>query len=212
MAAVAHKILLFLKIFCGFFHSIVEFFSTKRKSVADKVVVITGAARGIGKEMALLFAALNAKVVVLDIDEVRTVCNVAYILVSLRLQTRLVADFQVENRKTADAITKAGGRAYAQECDVANPEVMKKVAQSLLHHPEIGIPDILICNAGVLIPNLFCEQSDVDIKKTMDINLLGFFWTLRAFLPHMIRNGSGHIVAMASTASFYGLPSSTSYT
>ncbi|KAL1230888.1 17-beta-hydroxysteroid dehydrogenase [Trichinella spiralis] len=146
-----------------------ENWNSKPKTVAHHVIVITGTAQGIARELAFLFANLKAKVVMIDIDKEL-------------------------NEQTAMLINKTGGQAYAYVND-----------------PRLGCPDIVICSAGIWVVKQLDEASDIEIKRTIDINLLGYFWTIRAFYPYILERGSGHIVAISSLASYFGNSYASAY-
>ncbi|OUC47810.1 putative oxidoreductase, short chain dehydrogenase/reductase family protein [Trichinella nativa] len=163
-----------------------ENWNSKPKTVAHHVIVITGTAQGIARELAFLFANLKAKVVMIDIDKEL-------------------------NEQTAMLINKTGGQAYAYGCDVSDPERLRVVANEIVNDPRLGCPDIVICSAGIWVVKQLDEASDIEIKRTIDINLLGYFWTIRAFYPYILERGSGHIVAISSLASYFGNSYASAY-
>ncbi len=69
---------------------------------------------------------------------------------------------------------------------------------------EVGKVDILINNAGVVSGRPFLECTDQQLRRTMEVNILAHFWTVKAFLPDMIRSNSGHIVTVASAGGIVG--------
>ncbi|KAF9363150.1 hypothetical protein BGX34_004769 [Mortierella sp. NVP85] len=77
-------------------------------------------------------------------------------------------------------------------CDVSNPEDIARVAKEI--REEVGEPTILINNAGIVNGKSILESSPEEIKRTMDVNFLGQVFTLKEFLPDMIKNNHGHIV------------------
>ncbi|KRZ06702.1 Short-chain dehydrogenase/reductase family 16C member 6, partial [Trichinella zimbabwensis] len=163
----------------GFIMTFFENWNSKPKTVAHHVIVITGTAQGIARELAFLFANLKAKVVMIDIDK------------ELNEQT--------------------GGQAYAYGCDVSDPEKLRVVASEIVNDPRLGCPDIVICSAGIWVVKQLDEASDIEIKRTIDINLLGYFWTIRAFYPYILERGSGHIVAISSLAGYFGNSYASAY-
>ncbi|KRX93765.1 Estradiol 17-beta-dehydrogenase 11, partial [Trichinella pseudospiralis] len=170
----------------GFIMTFFENWNSKPKTVAHHVIVITGTAQGIARELAFLFANLKAKVVMIDIDKEL-------------------------NEQTAMLINKTGGQAYAYGCDVSDPERLRAVASEIVNDPRLGCPDIVICSAGIWVVKQLDEASDLEIKRTIDINLLGYFWTIRAFYPYILERGSGHIVAISSLASYFGNSYASAY-
>jgi 3-oxoacyl-[acyl-carrier protein] reductase len=137
----------------------------------DKVAIITGAAKGMGKKTAADMAAAGAQVVIADVDSVAL-------------------------DATSHAIRAAGGRVKAVLCDVAS----KVDVEELIHgtHKEFGRVDILINNAGVLIPGTIEETSDEIIDKTLDVNVKGVLYAIRAVAPIMKAQRYGRIVNVAS--------------
>ncbi|KRZ06701.1 17-beta-hydroxysteroid dehydrogenase 13, partial [Trichinella zimbabwensis] len=170
----------------GFIMTFFENWNSKPKTVAHHVIVITGTAQGIARELAFLFANLKAKVVMIDIDKEL-------------------------NEQTAMLINKTGGQAYAYGCDVSDPEKLRVVASEIVNDPRLGCPDIVICSAGIWVVKQLDEASDIEIKRTIDINLLGYFWTIRAFYPYILERGSGHIVAISSLAGYFGNSYASAY-
>ncbi len=71
--------------------------------------------------------------------------------------------------------------------------------------------DVLVNNAGVVNSSPILEKSDVLIEKTVAVNLLAHFWTIKAFLLGMISKKEGHIVNMASAGGLLGVPYITDY-
>jgi len=184
---VAQAVVVFLPtVLFGYFMSIVDIFTKRPKSMVGKIVVITGGASGIGREVAQMFANIGAKIALLDIN------------------TEL-------NEKTANEINENAGLAVAFTVDVTKPDKMREVALRVQQHKQLGDPDMVICNAGILWPKGILEQSDDDIRRTMDINLMGYFWTIRAFLPRMLERNSGHIAAISSVSGYFGNTNSSSY-
>ncbi|KAI0278837.1 retinal short-chain dehydrogenase/reductase [Russula aff. rugulosa BPL654] len=95
------------------------------------------------------------------------------------------------------------------KCDVTKLEEVEAVAKKVIE--ELGHPTILVNNAGVAQGKLILDLSPEDIRQTFDVNALAHFWTLKTFLPEMIRNKSGHIVTVASIAGLYGMAQLTDY-
>uniref|UniRef100_A0A8D0DUW4 Epidermal retinol dehydrogenase 2 n=1 Tax=Salvator merianae TaxID=96440 RepID=A0A8D0DUW4_SALMN len=143
-----------------------------RKNVAGKIVLITGSANGIGREVALNFAHLGAILVLWDIDEEGL-------------------------EETVKLVRENGARAiYSYKCDVGNREEVYATADKV--KKEVGDVDILVNDAGVLSAKTLMNLSDSEIEHTLDVNTLAHFWTCRAFLPAMIANNAGHLVTVSS--------------
>jgi NAD(P)-dependent dehydrogenase (short-subunit alcohol dehydrogenase family) len=139
----------------------------------DKVVLVTGAGRGIGKAIAIAFAQAGARVAVNDINPESCA-------------------------HTADEITTAGGQAIACHADVAN----KLAVQSMLIDIEDrwGRVDILINNAGVEPHKPIVQLDEWDWNRTIDVNLKGAFLCAQSVGRMMQQQGGGVIVNIASIA------------
>jgi len=98
----------------------------------------------------------------------------------------------------ADEIREAGGRAAAWALDVRDPDRVRGVVENVvMNHGPI---DVLVNNAGVSIPApIDGEDYDAAWETTLDVNLRGHTRLIRACLPHLMRNGEGRIVNIAST-------------
>ncbi|OBA69224.1 hypothetical protein A5633_25005 [Mycolicibacterium elephantis] len=159
----------------------------------DKVVVITGAGRGIGRCHALLLAARGARVVVAD--------NGAEI------------DGSASPSRPADAvvaeISQAGGQAVACCASVADEDGAKSIIDAALD--AFGRIDAVINNAGVHDPGLFEALSTERIRAMLDVHFFGTLFVSKAAWPHLIRAGHGRIVNTISEAMLGGIPELTSY-
>lgn len=149
-----------------------------------KTVLITGAASGIGRLMALGAARRGATLVLWDINEERL---------------ELVAT-EIENE---------GGRAHTHMCDVGDRSAVELVADRV-HRDGLRV-DVLVNNAGVVAGRYFLDLTEEDIELTFRVNALAHYWTTRAFLPGMVERDSGHIVTIASVAGLFGTPRTTAY-
>lgn len=138
-----------------------------------KSVVVTGAASGIGRAAAMLFAAEGASVI--------------------------AADKAAAVNDTIASITKAGGKATALEMDAGNSADVKKLIDLALKTN--GRLDVIYANAGISggTPNIF-EQSEDQWKAILQVNLIGPMLAIQTGAPHMIKQGGGAIVCTASVA------------
>ncbi|XP_032678940.1 17-beta-hydroxysteroid dehydrogenase 13-like [Odontomachus brunneus] len=179
-------LLLILKILCHICGSVYKFFvSAEEKKVFDEIVLITGTGHGIGKELAIRYASLGATVVCLSLNEQR-------------------------NEETIEKIKMMGlNAAYAYKCDVSKREEVFEVAGKIKR--EVGDVTILINNAGIMPCHVFLDHTTEEIKRVFDVNVLAHFWMLQAFLPGMIENNYGHIVALSSVAGLFSLPNVVPY-
>jgi short-subunit dehydrogenase len=150
----------------------------------DKVVVITGASSGIGEASAIKFAKKNAKIV----------------LVARRKEKLL--QVQKEISKYTDSILIC-------QCDVSNKLQVKEMSDAVLD--EFGRIDILVNNAGFVIYGSVLELSIEEIESQMETNYFGMIYCTKNFLPHMIEQGKGHIVNVASVGASFSIPGVASY-
>lgn len=137
-----------------------------------KVALVTGASRGIGRDIALTLAREGAKV------GVNCVSN-------LSKAEAVVAE-----------IKNKGGDAIALHADVTNPAQVKEMVDRLLE--EYGKIDILVNNAGILVQGKLVDTSLDIIKQMIDVDLFGVFIVTKEVLPHMIKANTGRIVNIAS--------------
>ena len=151
---------------------------------ADRVVMVTGAARGIGKAIAEAFGAEGAQVVILDVLE-------------------------DEGRAAAKAIEDAGGRATALTVDATDPQQVKDaVAKIAIDYRRI---DVLVNNIGWNSPTPFLESDEALWQKLLDINLMTALRFSREVLPHMVERQTGSVVNIASIAAIHPWPGSVLY-
>jgi 3-oxoacyl-[acyl-carrier protein] reductase len=147
--------------------------STLDRSVAGKVVLITGAASGMGRATAHLFADEGAVVAVTDV----TLDGAAAV---------------------AEEILDAGGNAAAWTLDVRDSERVGAVVEEVV--ARFGHLDILVNNAGVSLPSpIDGEGYDAAWDATLDVNLRGHTRLVRAALVHLVASGAGRIINVAST-------------
>jgi cyclopentanol dehydrogenase len=151
----------------------------------DKVAIITGAANGIGREEALLFAKNGAKVVVTDIDEAGLF-------------------------ETVESIKKLGGQAIGIRQDVSLEEDWQEVISQT--EAEFGHLDILLNNAAILSRNGLAKTSLDEFLKIQSINSLGTFLGMK-YGAALIKktSGKGSIINTSSGSGLVGSPGSTAY-
>ncbi|KAH9977708.1 retinal short-chain dehydrogenase/reductase [Lactifluus volemus] len=95
------------------------------------------------------------------------------------------------------------------KCDVTKWEEVEAVSKKVIE--EVGHPTVLVNNAGVAQGKLILDLSPEDVRQTFNVNTLAHFWTLKAFLPEMIKQKSGHVVTVASVMGFVGVAQMTDY-
>ncbi|CAL1701243.1 unnamed protein product [Somion occarium] len=95
------------------------------------------------------------------------------------------------------------------KCDVSQWEEVEAISKQIVE--ELGHPTVLINNAGVVQGKLLLDLTPEDIQQTLSVNTLAHFWTLKAFLPEMIKNKTGHIINMSSVAGMVGMAKMIDY-
>ncbi|KAM5341189.1 hypothetical protein ACJ41O_015298 [Fusarium nematophilum] len=93
--------------------------------------------------------------------------------------------------------------------DVTSPSDIQRVAHAI--RKAVGKPTVLINNAGVAAFKPMLEETDQEIQRTFDVNIVAHFWLAREFLPHMIDQNHGHVVTVASMASYVTVASNVDY-
>jgi len=95
------------------------------------------------------------------------------------------------------------------KCDISKWEEVQAVSKRIKE--EIGDPTIIVNNAGVVQGKLLIDLSPEDIQQTFSVNTLAHFWTLKAFLPAMIKEKTGHIINVSSVIGMVGVAQMTDY-
>ncbi|WP_312880362.1 SDR family oxidoreductase [Actinokineospora xionganensis] len=150
-------------------------------ALGDAVVVVTGAARGIGRATATAFAARGATVHVGDLD----------------------------GEAAKEAAESIGGDVRAHELDVTSRSSFAAFTEKVL--AEHGRVDVLVNNAGVMPLGGFLEESDALSRTTLNVNIWGLIHGMRLVMPSMIARGRGHVVNLASMAGKIPLPGMAVY-
>lgn len=141
----------------------------------DKVAIVTGAASGIGKATAILFAEHGAKTVIADIDEDPA-------------------------KQTVAAIRDTGNEALYVETDVTILENTERMVQETLN--TYGKLDILVSSAGIAMRLPVADLPEADWHRCLNVNLTGVYLCAKAAIPAMQKNGGGCIINLSS---IYGL-------
>lgn len=149
-----------------------------------KTVVITGAGSGLGRGLALEFAALGWRVAASDINVQMA-------------------------EETVSLVQEAGGDGLAVKCDVTKPEEVQTLADTVVS--EWGSVDIIINNAGVPVTGLMEEVSLEDWQFEIDIMLMSVVYGCRTIIPIFKNQGRGYIVNIASAAGIVSLPEMSPY-
>ena len=154
------------------------------KSLENQIAVVTGAGRGIGRAIALKFAAEGADVVV-------------------------VSRTQENSEKVAAEIRALGRQAWAHAVDVADAAAVNAAAEKIL--AEAGKVDILVNNAGVTRDGLLMRMSDADWDTVLNTNLKGAFLVTKAFVRSFIKQRSGRIINISSVIGLIGNAGQSNY-
>jgi len=152
--------------------------------LGGKIALVTGAARGIGRGIALRFAREGAKVGIVDLDE--TQCQIV-----------------------ADEITATGGDAIALPADITNEADIDRIINAL--RSRFSIVNVLVNNAAVMPTGALHETSPADFDRCIAVNLRGAYLMSRAVIPGMLAAGGGSIIHMASVIGMLGLPGLAAY-
>ena len=158
-------------------------FPDKHACLTGKVALITGAASGIGRATALLFAREGAAVAIADISQT--------------------------GKSVAEEILQNGGRAIFEHVDVTQTADCQRVVERTLR--EFGKIDVLFNNAGIMRRASIVELSEEDWDRVMSVNVKSIFLMSRQVIPIMIKTGGGSIVNTASGWGLAGGPRAAVY-
>lgn len=141
--------------------------------MSQRTAIVTGAARGIGAEVAARLADDGMAVAVLDLDE--GACQ-----------------------KVVDSITDAGGKALAVGADVSDEDAVKAAVDRVAD--ELGAPTVLVNNAGIIRDNLLFKMGTDDWDAVMSVHLRGAFLMSRAVQAYQTKEKWGRIINLSSTS------------
>ena len=150
----------------------------------DKVAIITGSARGIGRATALAFADQGAQVVVCDLDV-------------------------TGGEQTAADIRASGGRAIFMPVNVTERASVDALVSAAV--ARFGRIDVLVNNAGVIRDRSLLKMTEQDFDFVINVNLKGVFNCTQAVAPLMVAQGSGAIINASSVVGVYGNYGQTNY-
>ena len=153
--------------------------------LSDKVALVTGASRGIGRAVAIKLAQNGADVVV------------------------NYSGSEAAAQETVDAIVALGRKAIKIKANVANAEEVAAMVEET--HKEFGHIDILVNNAGITRDGLLMRMKDEDWDAVMDINLKGVYLVTKAVSKIMMKQRAGHIINMTSVVGVMGNAGQTNY-
>lgn len=151
----------------------------------DKVAIVTGASRGIGREIAITLASYGAKVVV-------NYCG-----------------SKEKAEETKKLIEQNGGTAMIYQADVSNADSCKEMFDAVL--AEYKRIDILVNNAGITRDNLIMKMSEEEFTSVIDTNLLGVFHCLKQVSKIMLKQRSGRIINISSVVGIIGNAGQANY-
>ncbi len=155
------------------------------KPLTGKVAVVTGASRGIGQAIAVGYAAAGA-----------SVCCAA------RSEANLEA--------VVTHIKREGGQAAAMVTDVLHEDSVQQMFKQTVS--TFGGLDILVVNAGGNFDKQSVEESDSDDwKRTIELNLFGAYYCIKAAIPHLKVRGAGKIITIGSGLGHNGIPNDSAY-
>lgn len=154
------------------------------KRLANKVAIITGGARGIGKATAEKFGAEGASICIWDVLE-------------------------EAGEETAEQLNAAGIPTLFIKIDITDQEAVQAAAQRVVDH--FGQIDILVNNAGITRDATLLKMEPKKWQQVIDVNLTGVFNCTQAAAAHMVPRGSGRIMSAASVVGLYGNFGQTNY-
>jgi len=154
------------------------------RTLNGKVVLVTGAASGIGRCLAHRFAAAGARVAIADLDVAGA-------------------------RRVAADIVSTGGEACAFELDVTSAASASALRERLLD--QMGPLDVLVNNAGIVHGGAFLDVPLERHLATFRVNVEGLVIVTHALLPDLLARPEAHVVTIASASSFVGLPFGSTY-
>ena len=158
-----------------------------------KVAVVTGAGRGIGREIALMMAKEGARVVVND----------------LGASDRGEGEDTSVAAEVIDEIKAAGGEAVSNPDSVASWDGAHRIVETALDH--FGRIDVVVNNAGIARDRMVFKMSEEEWDAVIGVNLRGVFLCTRAVTPHMIAAGGGVVLNASSVVGLYGNFGQTNY-
>jgi len=150
----------------------------------DRVAIVTGASKGIGKGIATIFSREGASVVLTDWDE-------------------------EAGKKTAEEIRRSGGDAFFLRCDVSDEEQVK--AMILATIAKYGRINVLVNNAGVGVYKTVLDATSEEWDRCLAVNLKGVFLCSKYAIPHIKAAGGGAIVNIASVHSYQNVGGTAPY-
>jgi NAD(P)-dependent dehydrogenase (short-subunit alcohol dehydrogenase family) len=149
-----------------------------------KVAVVTGAASGIGRALAVELARRGARLAICDVDVVGLA-------------------------ETEALVRSEGADVRADPLDVSQRELVLAYADTVVEH--FGVVNLVINNAGIAFTGTIEQMSFKDFDRVMDVDFWGVVSGTKAFLPHLIASGDGHVVNISSVFGLFSVPSQSAY-
>lgn len=153
----------------------------QERPVRGRVIAITGAARGIGRATAERLAAEGGRVAIGDLDA----------------------------EEAATVAAALDGEAIGLHLDVTDPASVIGFLDEV--EARLGPLDVLVNNAGIMVVGPFADEDDAATARELSVNVLGVVYGMRHALTRMVANGGGHIVNVASLASWFSTPGEATY-
>jgi NAD(P)-dependent dehydrogenase (short-subunit alcohol dehydrogenase family) len=166
-------------------------------ALAGKVALVTGAARGIGRAIAVELAANGADVVALDIA--------GFVSTASNAEPATPAELA----ETVRFIKQYGRRSEAIQADIRDIGALRKIADKMV--ADYGKIDIVVANAAIQRWKPLLEMDDADWRDVIDNNLNGTANTIRAFAPKMVEQNKGRIIVLSSMQGKHGTKDAASY-
>lgn len=150
----------------------------------DKVAVVTGAGSGIGRALAVELARRGAKLAISDVDDAGLA-------------------------ETTSLVKAEGADVRADHLDVAERELVLTYADAVAEH--FGKVNMVFNNAGIAFTGSVEEMSFKDVERVMDVDFWGVVNGTKAFLPHLIASGDGHVINISSVFGIFAVPTQSAY-
>ncbi|NRQ51704.1 SDR family NAD(P)-dependent oxidoreductase [Aeromicrobium stalagmiti] len=149
-----------------------------------KVAVVTGAGSGIGRALSVELARRGARLAISDVDQVGLV-------------------------ETEALVKAAGAEVRADSLDVSQRELVVAYADTVAEH--FGAVHLVFNNAGIAFTGSVEKMTFKDIDRVMDVDFWGVVNGTKAFLPHLVASGDGHVVNISSVFGLFAVPSQSAY-
>lgn len=150
----------------------------------DKVAVVTGAGSGIGRALSVELARRGARLAISDVDPGGLA-------------------------ETETLVRAAGADVRSDVLDVAQRELVLAYADEVAEH--FGVVHLVFNNAGIAFTGTVEQMSFKDIDRVMDVDFWGVVNGTKAFLPHLVASGDGHVINISSVFGLFAVPSQSAY-